>query len=65
MPKMKTHRGMAKRVKITGSGKVKRHHAFARHLLGNKSMKRKRNLRHSTIMAPADAQVVKKMLPYS
>ena len=65
MPKMKTHRGMAKRVKITGSGKVKRHHAFARHLLGSKSMKRKRNLRHSVVMSPADAQVVKKMLPYS
>ena len=65
MPKMKTHRGMAKRVKVTGSGKVKRHHAFCSHILGKKSMKRKRNLRKSVVMAPADAQVVKKMLPYS
>ena len=65
MPKMKTHRGTAKRVKLTGSGKVKRHHAFCRHLLGAKSMKRKRKLRQSVVMAQADAKVIKKMLPYA
>ncbi len=47
MPKMKNHRGAAKRVKRTGSGKFSRHHAYAGHLMGHKSSKRKRNLRKS------------------
>lgn len=65
MPKMKTHRGTAKRVKITGTGKVKRHHAFASHILGKKSPKRKRNLRQSAIVHESHDKQMKKLLPYA
>ncbi len=44
MPKLKTHKGAAKRFKKTGTGKIKRHHAFARHILTSKSRSRKRKL---------------------
>jgi len=50
MPKLKTHRGAAKRFKLTGSGKVRRHHANASHIMTTKTTKRKRNLRKSTIL---------------
>ena len=65
MPKMKTHRGTAKRVKITGTGKIKRHHAFASHILGKKSPKRKRNLRKSALMPQSMDKQLQRMLPYS
>ncbi len=64
MPKMKTHRGAAKRFNLTGSGKIKRNHAFKSHILTKKSAKRKRNLRKAAIMSAADAQRVKKLIPY-
>ncbi|MFR6345048.1 MAG: 50S ribosomal protein L35, partial [Christensenellales bacterium] len=48
MPKMKTHRGAAKRFRLTGSGKVRRNKAYKSHLLNSKSRKRKRNLRKAT-----------------
>ncbi len=64
MPKMKTHRGAAKRFKKTASGKIKRNHAYTSHILEKKSPKRKRNLRKSAIMVPADAQRVIKLIPY-
>ena len=48
MPKMKTHRGMAKRVRKTGTGKLMRAKAFKSHILTKKSPKRKRNFRHET-----------------
>ena len=64
MPKMKTHRGAAKRFKLTGTGKIKRNHAFASHILTKKSAKRKRNLRKAAIMSAADAQRVIKLIPY-
>jgi len=64
MPKMKTHRGAAKRFKITASGKIKRFHAFRSHILTKKSAKRKRNLRKAAIMSASDAQRLIKMLPY-
>lgn len=64
MPKMKTHRGAAKRFKLTGTGKVKRNKAYRRHILTKKSPKTKRNLRHAGIMDPSDAKVMKKLLPY-
>ena len=64
MPKMKTHRGAAKRFKFTGTGKIKRNHAFKSHILTKKSAKRKRNLRKAAIMSAADAQRVKKLIPY-
>ena len=49
MPKMKTHRGAAKRFKKTGSGKLKRDHAYTSHLFANKSTKAKRKLRKAYI----------------
>ena len=51
MPKMKTHRGMAKRVRKTGTGKLMRAKAFKSHILTKKSPKRKRNFRHETEVA--------------
>ncbi len=62
MPKLKTHRGAAKRLKRTASGKLKRHHAYASHILSKKSRKRKRNLRGSAIVKPCNAKVLVKML---
>ena len=64
MPKMKTHRGAAKRFSKTGSGKIKRNHAFTSHILEKKSPKRKRNLRKSAIMFEGDAERVTKLIPY-
>lgn len=62
MPKMKSHRGSAKRFKVKKSGVIKRYKAFKSHILNKKSAKRKRNLRKSTLMVPSSAKVVKKML---
>ena len=64
MPKMKTHRGAAKRFKRTGTGKLSRHHAYASHLLTHKSQKRKRRLRQSTTLTSADMKRVDRLLPY-
>ncbi len=64
MPKMKSHRGAAKRFKATGSGKLKRSQAFKRHILTKKSSKMKRQLRGSVTMSPSNTKVIKKMLPY-
>lgn len=62
MPKLKTHRGAAKRIKKTASGKFKRHHAYTSHILSKKSRKRKRNLRDSTIVKSCDAKIFAMML---
>ena len=62
MPKMKTHRGLAKRTKITGTGKVKRAKAYKSHILNKKSAKRKRNLRNSGLVADSNMRQVKRML---
>lgn len=64
MPKMKTHRGAAKRFKKTATGKVKRSKAFASHILEKKSPKRKRNLRQGTIVSDGDMKRISKLLPY-
>jgi len=64
MPKIKTNRGAAKRFKKTGSGKIRRNSAFTSHILTTKTTKRKRNLRKSSIMAPADAKRIKVLIPY-
>jgi large subunit ribosomal protein L35 len=61
-PKMKSNRAAAKRFKVTGSGRIKRAHAYHGHLLTSKSAKRKRNLRKSAIMAGADVARARKML---
>ena len=64
MTKMKTHRGAAKRFKKTGTGKLKRAKAFKSHILTKKSSKRKRNLRTTAYVSPAQEKVMKKLLPY-
>ncbi|MCC6857399.1 MAG: 50S ribosomal protein L35 [Bryobacterales bacterium] len=63
MPKLKTHKGASKRFKKTGSGKVMRRHAFARHILTSKAPKRKRNLRQGVAASPADQPKLLAMLP--
>jgi large subunit ribosomal protein L35 len=65
MPKMKTHRGMAKRAKKTGSGEYKRSHAFKSHILTKKTSKRKRKLRKGTLIHTTLIKTMRKMLPYA
>ncbi|MDR2928258.1 MAG: 50S ribosomal protein L35 [Cytophagaceae bacterium] len=62
MPKMKTVSGAKKRFTITGSGKIKRKHAFKSHILTKKATKRKRNLTYFTTVNKADEKNVKLML---
>ena len=62
MPKMKTKSAAKKRFQVTGSGKLKRKHAYHGHILTKKSQKRKRNLDHTAIVEKADEKVVKQML---
>ena len=64
MPKMKTHRGAAKRFKKTGTGKLKRAKAFTSHILTKKSPKRKRNLRKTAYVSSTQIKNIKKLLPY-
>ena len=58
MPKIKTNSGAKKRFALTGSGKIKRKHAFKSHILTKKSQKRKRNFRNETELSKADSKVV-------
>ena len=62
MPKMKTNSGSKKRFTLTGTGKIKRKHAFKSHILTKKTKKQKRNLTHTGIVASVDVNSVKKML---
>lgn len=62
MPKMKTNSGAKKRFKLTGTGKIKRKHAYKSHILTKKSTKRKRNLGHWTIIDKTNVDNVKLML---
>ena len=64
MPKMKTHRGAAKRFRKTASGKIKHGRAYHSHILTKKSTKRKRGLRTQVVLSEADAPRVNRMLPY-
>lgn len=64
MPKMKTHRGSAKRFKKTGTGKVKRGRAFTSHLFANKSTKAKRHLRKSSLISSGDYKRIRQMITY-
>jgi large subunit ribosomal protein L35 len=64
MPKLKTHKGAAKRFKVTASGKVTRGAAFKRHILTSKTTKSKRQMRGSKTVADGDAVKVRLMLPY-
>ena len=62
MPKNKTHSGTKKRFRVTGSGKIMREQAYARHLLENKSSRRTRRLAKDQVVSAADVKKVKKLL---
>ncbi len=62
MPKIKTHRGAAKRFKVTGTGKVKRMRAYTSHMLTSKNAKRARRLRTSTIVSDSQSKTIKQLL---
>ena len=64
MPKLKTHRGAAKRFKRTKTGKFLRSKAFKQHILSSKSTKRKRRLRGTTTVSAVDTPKIARMLPY-
>ena len=64
MPKLKTHRGAAKRFRKTGTGKIKRNKAYKSHLLTSKASKRTRHLRKGCLVEAANLDHVRKMLPY-
>lgn len=62
MPKMKTHKGAAKRFSKTGKGKIKRSHAYTSHFFRHKSQKQKRNLRKNGLVAKSDEKKINKLL---
>ncbi|MFN0091819.1 MAG: 50S ribosomal protein L35 [Acidimicrobiales bacterium] len=62
MPKMKTHRGAAKRFRLTGSGKLMRRQAFRKHILEKKASKRKRRLKDEVDVAPGDDRQIRRQL---
>ncbi len=62
MPKLKTNSGSKKRFTLTGTGKVKRKHAFKSHILTKKTKKQKRNLTHIALVANVDEKRVKALL---
>ncbi len=64
MPKIKTHRGAAKRFSVTKSGKVKRSKAYTSHILNKKSPKRKRNLRKTGYISEQEAKNIRQLIPY-
>jgi large subunit ribosomal protein L35 len=64
MPKLKTHRGAAKRFRLTATGKIKRGHSHARHILTKKTNKRKRRLDIDVMVSEGDQKRVERMLPY-
>lgn len=65
MPKIKTHRGAAKRFSLTGTGKVKRSKAYASHILTKKKRKRKRSLRKTDFLDKRDTREIKRLIPYA
>lgn len=64
MPKLKTHKGAAKRFRFTSTGKIKRGKSHARHILTKKTSKRKRKLDQDTLVSEGDQKRVESMLPY-
>ena len=64
MPKLKTHKGAAKRFRLTATGKIKRGHSHARHILTKKTNKRKRLLDIDGLVSKSDQKRVEAMLPY-
>ena len=64
MPKIKTHKATSKRFKKTGTGKIVRGHAFARHILTSKRRKRKKKLHEMVVADRSDQAVLRRMIPY-
>lgn len=64
MPKIKSNRGAAKRFKRTGSGKIRRQHAYANHILTKKHPKRKRRLATQTNVAKSDKREINRLIPH-
>jgi large subunit ribosomal protein L35 len=64
MPKMKSHRGAKKRLRVTGSGKIVRYRAGKRHLLYGKSASRRRRLKIPAALSPGDTKRTRPLLPY-
>ena len=62
MPKVKTNSGAKKRFRFTGTGKIKRHHAYHSHILTKKTKKQKRNLVHQAIVDPTNQKQVRDLL---
>ena len=62
MPKMKTDKGAAKRIKVTGTGRLRRRHAFLNHILEKKSANRKRRLASTGDISPADSRQIKRLI---
>jgi large subunit ribosomal protein L35 len=64
MPKLKTHRGAAKRFKVTGTGKIKRFSGYKSHLLTGKPAKRTRRLRQASLVSEKQYVSIKRLIPY-
>ncbi|NWF75189.1 MAG: 50S ribosomal protein L35 [Nitrospirae bacterium] len=64
MPKLRTHRGAAKRFKVTGKGKIKKRSGYKSHLLTGKSAKRTRRLRTGSLVSEREKNKIKKLIPY-
>jgi len=64
MPKMKTHRGAAKRFKATGKGRLKHKQPYTSHILTSKTAKRKRQLRQVAFLSEAETKSLRRLLPY-
>lgn len=64
MPKIKTHRGAAKRFKVTGTGKIMRRKAYKSHLLTGKSSKRTKKLRKAALVSDSEYANIKRLIPY-
>ncbi|MBU1093642.1 MAG: 50S ribosomal protein L35 [Acholeplasmataceae bacterium] len=62
MPKQKTHSGLKKRIKVTGTGKLMRGHAYKNHLAASKTTKQNRQLRGETSVHPTDAKRIKALI---
>lgn len=62
MPKMKSKKALTKRIKVTGSGKISRHHAYVSHLAPHKTHKQKRHLRKETTVSSADMKRIKYLI---
>jgi large subunit ribosomal protein L35 len=65
MPKLKTKSAVKGRFKVTGTGKIRFNRSYKRHMLSNKSQKMKRQVRGTSILAAADARIVRSYMPYA